>query len=158
MAQVISLTIVLAAVWFVWSGIFTSFILTLGALSVLAVILFVWRLGLFGHDGIRPYLPLTGMGYGLWLLKEIALSNIDVARRILDPRLPIDPRIIRVRPSQRSDLGRMIYANSITLTPGTVSLDLDDDEIEVHALTKEAAESLQSGAMDRRVTGIRGID
>ena len=158
MAQVISLTIVLAAVWVVWSGYFTPFLLSLGLLSVIATIVFVSRLRLFEHDGIRLYLPVTGFGYGLWLLKEIAMSNIDVARRILDPKMPIDPRIIRVRPTQRSDLGRMIYANSITLTPGTVSLDLDDTEIEVHALTKEAADALEAGEMDRRVTGIRGVD
>lgn len=158
MTQLVNLTVVLAAVWVVWSGYFTPFLLTLGVLSVLTVIVLVWRLGLFRYDGIALWLPFSAAGYAMWLLKEIALSNIDVARRILDPSLPIDPRVIRVRPSQRTDLGRMIYANSITLTPGTVSLDLTDEEIEVHALTAEAAESLQAGQMDRRVTGIAGID
>ena len=81
---------------------------------------------------------------------------MDVAKRILSPRLPISPRVIRVKAGQQSDLARVIYANSITLTPGTVSLSLEGDEIEVHALTREAAEELESGKMDRRVTRTEG--
>jgi multicomponent Na+:H+ antiporter subunit E len=64
--------------------------------------------------------------------------------------------LIRVKTSQRRDAGRVIYANCITLTPGTVSIDVTGDEIVVHALTREAARDLASGEMDRRVTRYEG--
>ena len=66
--------------------------------------------------------------------------------------MPIAPRVFRVKTSQRTELGQVIYANSITLTPGTVSINLFDDEIEVHALTVAGAAGLEEGTMDRRVT------
>ena len=84
----------------------------------------------------------------------LSKSNIDVAKRILNPRLPIAPRIVRVNGTQKTDLCRVIFANSITLTPGTVSLDLDEEDIVVHALTEEAADDVQSGDMDSRVTAL----
>ena len=87
---------------------------------------------------------------------EIVKANIAVALRIVSPRLPIRPRVIRVRAGQRTDIGRVIYANSITLTPGTVTVDTEGDHITVHALTPEAAEGVLSGEMDRRVTRVEG--
>ena len=90
--------------------------------------------------------------FALWLTWALVQSNIDIARRILDPRLPIAPRMIRVKASQKTHLGQVIYANSITLTPGTVSVDVEEGMIEVHALTEEAAKEVLDGEMDRRVT------
>ena len=86
------------------------------------------------------------------------LANLDVAKRIIDPKLPISPTLITLKPSQRGDLGRVIYANSITLTPGTVTTNLSGDTLEVHALTQEAADSLRKGDMDRRVARLEGGD
>ena len=81
---------------------------------------------------------------------------MDVALRILNPRLPIDPRLVRVRAGQGDDVGRVIYANSITLTPGTVTIDEQGDMLTVHALTTAAADGLLTGEMDRRVTRLEG--
>ena len=78
-------------------------------------------------------------------------SNIKVARHILSPRLPIDPRTITVEAGQKDELDQVVYANSITLTPGTVSLRLHEGEITVHALTAEFAKDVESGEMQRRV-------
>ena len=91
-----------------------------------------------------------------WIFGEIAKANIDVIKRILNSQLPISPTLIRVRCSQKSDLGRVIFANSITLTPGTVSIRVENDYIEVHALSRETAEELASGVMDRRVSQVEG--
>ena len=99
--------------------------------------------------GLRPFIF-----YAPWLFKEIVMANIDVAWRILDPRLPILPTLIRVTASQKGDLGRVIYANSITLTPGTVSIDMEGDQITVHALSYEGAVEDMSGEMDRRVSNL----
>ena len=85
-----------------------------------------------------------------WLGRS-SVPAVDVARRIVDPRLPISPSIIHVEADQRTAVGRVSYANSITLTPGTISLDVADNQIEVHALTDDAAEQLARGEMARRV-------
>jgi multicomponent Na+:H+ antiporter subunit E len=113
-------------------------------------------MGLIDEEAVPLRLPLRAPIFLPWLLWQVVKSNVDVARRILDPRLPIRPELIRVKAGQRNDLGRAIYANSITLTPGTVSLYVDDDEIVVHALTREAAEGLRGGEMDRRATAYEG--
>ena len=95
--------------------------------------------------------------YVPWLAGEIIKATLDVARRIvsLGPP-PIAPRIIRVRASQESELAQVIYANSITLTPGTISIDVSDGEILVHALHADAARGVEEGSMDRRCAALEG--
>ena len=95
-----------------------------------------------------------GLLYLPYLALEIVKANLDVARRILDPKLPIDPVLVRVKTSQASELGQVLYANSITLTPGTVSMQVDGGGILVHAIAREMAEDLEGGEMDRRVTAV----
>ncbi|HSS64599.1 MAG TPA: Na+/H+ antiporter subunit E, partial [Gammaproteobacteria bacterium] len=102
--------------------------------------------------------PLATLRYIGWLTLEVIKSNLDVARRILSPRLPISPTVVWVPASQKTELGRVIFANSITLTPGTVSIDVQEGEIEVHALSKEGADALLKGEMNRRVTAVEGTD
>ena len=87
---------------------------------------------------------------------EPARYDIDVTLRILDPKLRISPNVIRVKATQRSELGRVTYANSITLVPGTVAMSVEADEIIVHAITRAVAADLQSGEMDRRITELEG--
>jgi multicomponent Na+:H+ antiporter subunit E len=96
------------------------------------------------------------LAYIPWLLWQIFKANVHVGLRILNPKLPISPRIVKAVTSQRGDMGRVIYANSITLTPGTVSLQVEDDHILVHALTEESADGLADGDMDRRVSWTEG--
>jgi len=95
-------------------------------------------------------------GYWLWLLAEIVKANIDVARRVVDPSLPIDPRLFEVPAHQKTDLGRVIYANSITLTPGTLSTDVSRDKIQVHALSGAGEDDLRTGTMDAKVCALEG--
>lgn len=94
--------------------------------------------------------------YWPWLVWEIIKANIDVTKIILDPALPISPTMISIRPSQNTDLGRVIYANSVTLTPGTVTTYLSGGTVDIHVLTQAAAETLLDGEMDRRVTALEG--
>ncbi len=95
--------------------------------------------------------------YWFWLGREIIKSNIDVARLILDPAMPISPNVFTVRADQKTELGRVTYANSITLVPGTVAMDVDEDVITVHALTQAAATDLKHGDMNRRVCHVEGV-
>jgi multicomponent Na+:H+ antiporter subunit E len=153
----IVLSLVLFGVWLLWSGHSEPLLIGMGLASTAAVVLLAARMGLVDHEGMPSSLPFRAWRFLPWMLWEIFKANVHVARRILHPRLPIHPTLIRVKTSQRRDAGRVIYANCITLTPGTVSVDVAGDEIVVHALTREAAAGLRSGEMDRRVTWYEGL-
>lgn len=154
MKRTISLVIVLIATWLLWSGHFANpFLLLLGGLSILGVILLEKRMEILDDEG-APLLGLKPFAYGAWLVKEIVEANIEVTRLVLDPKLPIRPRMIQVKASQKTALGRVILANSITLTPGTISVDMQGDRICVHALSFEGAEEDMSGDMDRRISDL----
>jgi len=152
----VSLSLVLFGVWLLWSGHFEPLLLSFGVLSCAVVVAIARKMKIVDREGAPVELALRALAYVPWLLWEIVKANLDVARRILDPRLPISPRIIKVRAGQRHDITRVIYANSITLTPGTVSVDTDGDEITIHALTEEAARAVETGDMDRRVSRLEG--
>lgn len=148
----IFLATVLSATWLLWSGHFQNepFVLFLGLVSVLSVVLLAQRMEIADDEG-TPLFGLRAISYSLWLGKEIVVANLEVARTILDPKLRIHPRMVRVKANQKTELGRVILANSITLTPGTVSVDMQGDRIWVHALSFEDAEEDLSGDMDRRI-------
>jgi multicomponent Na+:H+ antiporter subunit E len=105
-------------------------------------------------EGLPFQLGWRLLVYMLWLVKEMLVATINVARIILSPGLPIDPIVVRYRASQRTDLGRALYANSITLTPGTVTMGVDGDELEIHSLTWMDVHRGEEDAMDRRVTWV----
>lgn len=145
----------LYAFWLLLSGYFTGFLLAAGAGSALVVLIFARRMAVLDHEGHPAHLGLSAtLGYWPWLLKEIAKSGWDVTKRILDPSLPISPTLARFKPSQKSDLGLVIHANSITLTPGTVAIEVAPGEFLVHALTREGADGLADSEMDRRVSAL----
>jgi multicomponent Na+:H+ antiporter subunit E len=146
----------MAAMWLLLSGHFEPLLLGFGVASVIVVVAISWRMDVVDREGHPIHLGRGALTYIPWLLVEIAKSNINVARQIVDPRLPISPKRLKVKASQKSELGQVVYANSITLTPGTVSLIVEDGYIDVHALTAASAESLAAGEMDRRVTAMMG--
>lgn len=156
MAHAISLALVAYGLWLLLSGHYVPLLLGLGVLSVLLVVTIALRMDVLDREGHPIHLTPKALVYWSWLVWQIVKSNINVARRILNPRMPISPTVIRLKASQKSELGKVIYANSITLTPGTVSINVKGDQIEVHALTKEAAQELRRGEMDRRVTDFEG--
>jgi len=153
----LSLLAMLLWVWMWWSGHYT---LEHGLLryfmvgSCLLVVFLIGRMQGFNRETapISWLHPLRALAYVPWLLVEILKANLDVTRRILAPDLPIQRQLLRVRPTQATDVGRTVFANSITLTPGTISVIVSDDEILVHAVCDAAAEGLATGDMDRRVT------
>jgi multicomponent Na+:H+ antiporter subunit E len=142
----------LMLVWLLLSGHYTVTLVTYGVLSCLLIVGLAAHLKILDREALPTHLGLRPFLYLPWLLKEILLSNLAVAKVILDPKLPIQPRLLRISVSQKTDVGKVIYANSITLTPGTVTLDVRGDQFLVHALTTESAEGLLSGEMDRRVS------
>ncbi len=139
--------------WLLLSGIYTQFLVTAGLGSALAIALLVRRMKLLDREGFPSHLLVKALfSYWPWLGWEILKSAWDVSRRILDPRLPISPTLVEFAPTQRTDLGLVIHANSITLTPGTISVEVAPGRFLVHALTREAAAGLAGSEMDRRCT------
>jgi multicomponent Na+:H+ antiporter subunit E len=155
-AHAVGLAIALAAVWLLLSGHFEALLLGFGVLSVAISIFIAMRMDLVDHEGVPVHLTLSALRYLPWLALEVIKANIDVAKRVVDPKLPIEPQLFETKASQRSDLGQTIYANSITLTPGTVAVDLGPGVIRVHAISREGAEALLEGEMDRRVRQLEG--
>jgi len=156
LSYALSSALVLYVFWLLLSGYFTAFLMTAGAASAIAVVLLARRMDIVDHEGHPIHLGLRLFTYWPWLVVEIVKSAWDVSKIILDPRLPISPTLIRVKTSQKTEVGVVVYANSITLTPGTISVDVGHGEILVHALTREGAAGLQSGKMDKRVTVFEG--
>ena len=154
--RTLSLFVLLFLIWLLLSGIYTGMLLGLGVLSCLVVVAVCRRMKIVDPEGHPIHLIPGLLRYMPWFLWAIVKANIDVVRRIVHPRLPLSPRVIRVESSQKTHLGQVIYANSITLTPGTVSVETDEGTIDVHALTREAAEDVRSGALDARVTDLEG--
>ena len=129
-------------------------LIALGVLSSLFTVLLARRMGIVDSEGLPLNLIPGLLRYLPWLCWIVIRSNLDVAGRILHPRLPITPTVVRVPAEQQTAAGRTTYANSITLTPGTISLELTDDEIEVHVLSTDALDDLIDGKMARRVTAM----
>ena len=154
--RTLSLFALLFLTWLLLSGLYTGLLLGLGVLSCLLVVAVCRRMQIVDLEGHPNHLVIGMLRYMPWLLWAIVKANIDVARRIVHPRLPVSPRVIRVAVSQKTHLGQVVYANSITLTPGTVAVETGEGTIEVHALTREAAEEVRSGDMDGRVTDLEG--
>lgn len=152
----LSSALVLFVFWLVLSGYFTPFLMSAGALTAVAVVLVGRRMQLIDREGHPIHLGWRALGYWPWLLKEIVKSAWTVACIIVHPRLPISPQLVRVKTSQKTSVGVVTYANSITLTPGTISVDVKRGEIVVHALTRENAAELLEGEMDRRVARFEG--
>jgi multicomponent Na+:H+ antiporter subunit E len=108
---------------------------------VFLVVAIVQRMAVLDPEGHPVHLGSRVLRYWPWLLKEIVLANIDVGKAILGLGGGVAaPTVFTVRASQKGELGRVIYANSITLTPGTVTLAVDDDELTIDALTPGAVE------------------
>lgn len=150
--------VALAVTWLVLSGIYDNkLIFTFGFLSVTAVVLLMRRMDRVDGAALPYTMGVRPFYYVPWLLWEIVKANLHVAKVVLTPGLPINQRLVRVTGSQRSDLGQVVYGNSITLTPGTITLDIRDDEFLVHALTDETADGLIAGDMDRKVADLEGL-
>ncbi len=156
MVHAVSLSVVLYVLWLLLSGHYNPLLLILGAVSCIFVAWIAYRMDVTDREGHPIHLTWRSLVYWPWLFWEIVKANLEVARLIVSPRLAISPRVIKVKASQPDDLGQVIYANSITLTPGTVSIDVRDATIEVHAITREMAEGLMTGEMDRRVALMDG--
>ncbi|MBP6851904.1 MAG: Na+/H+ antiporter subunit E [Rhodoferax sp.] len=156
MFRSVSLFAFLYLFWLLLSGFFTAFLMSAGVGCALAVVWFARRMDVVDAEGHPIHLSGTAFLYWPWLLKEVVKSAWDVSKIILHPRLPISPTLVRFKPGQRTDVGLVIHANSITLTPGTIAIEADAQEFLVHGLTRAGALAVVDSEMDRRVCACEG--
>jgi multicomponent Na+:H+ antiporter subunit E len=152
----LSLAGFLFAFWVALSGHCTPMLVAAGAASAVLCTLAAIRMRTVDAEGHPIELFRGAVTYFPWLAREIAKSGWAVTKLILHPRLPISPTMTVVRASQRTPIGVATYANSITLTPGTITVGVSGNELTVHALKREGALDLEAGGMDRRVSQFEG--
>lgn len=154
--RILSLATVLCGFWFASSGRTDGLLMGFMLVGCVLVMLLALRLRLLDGEGHPTHLIPRALAFWGWLIGQVVISNLQVIRVVLAPAGRLRPQVVRMPLSQRDDLGRTILANSITLTPGTVTLDVEPDAVVVHCLTAQSAASLLSGDMDRRVTRVAG--
>ena len=143
-------TLLLCLFWILLSGHFEPLMLGLGLASIALTVFLATKMNLIDDESYPFHLFFQFPTFFIYLLNEIVKANIDVVKRIMTPS-SINPQLIDIPVPQKSDVGRVIYANSITLTPGTVSVVLSKDTLTIHALTKEAAEDIAEGSMAKNI-------
>ena len=143
---------VLCIFWISLSGYFEPLLLGLGLASVALTVFLAKRMNLIDDESYPFHLFSQLPAFFVYIFNEIVKANIDVVKRILTSKgQSISPQLIEIPVPQESDLGRVIYANSITLTPGTVCVALSKDTLTIHALTKKAAQDLAEGSMAKKI-------
>lgn len=148
--------VLLLAIWLLWSGYLKTLLVSLGVLSCCIVMVLSWRMGNLDHESAWQRHLLRFPRYWLWLGWEIVKSNLEVARIILAPRPAPSPRFVTIDATALDEFGQALLGNSITLTPGTLTLQLRDGRLRVHCLTREGAAALAEGEMTRRVATLTG--
>jgi multicomponent Na+:H+ antiporter subunit E len=148
----------MAVLWLLMSGLYKPLILGFGAASVLIAVWLSRRAD--AVDGLRPQLalkPFEFVGYFAWLMVEIAKANWAVTKTILAPGMPMRQHLCRTPHTQKTDVGQVIFANSITLTPGTITVEVEEEDFLVHALNFSEGDLGALADMGRRVSAIEAV-
>lgn len=149
MRYIPGLALALTGFWFALSGETSTFFLVVAALSVWFALWVSARLRVLDRDA-SPYHRLVQLLlYAGWLVWQIIKANVEVIARVLGPRHAIDPAMVQLKAPARTDLGKALFANSITLTPGTVTVDVTGADVSVHALVRENATPASFDTMGR---------
>ena len=149
-AKSVTLFLVLFGFWLLMSGYYTPLILSLGVISCLLCVYLTIKGKFLDNETLPIYFFPRLIQYTLWLIKEILKSNIQTAKVII--MKSEEPELFSVKANQKTNEGKVTYANSITLTPGTVTTQIKNDIFEVHALTKDFGDDVRSSDMDKMVT------
>lgn len=156
MLSLLTLAALLFGTWVVWSGYFSGFFFISGAVAVIIALYVAKRMSITNNNSRQYplYMNPRAVLYCLWLAKEILISSFQTAKLIWQIKPDISPTIGSVPITQNCITGKALYANSITLTPGTVTMVTDDNSFLVHALCEETYNTLKEGEMDKRVTKV----
>jgi multicomponent Na+:H+ antiporter subunit E len=155
LSRMVLLAILLAAAWLLWSGFFKPLILGFGVLSCTLVMIAAYRMHFFDTDLFSLRFSARLFRFWAWLGGEIVRSSIEVTRIVLDPKLPIKPTVVEFDATSEHPVDLAILGNSITLTPGTLTLSIDDRHFTVHALTQNGGRDIEGGEMNHRVSKLR---
>ena len=148
------LFVILVCLWLLMSGHYTFLIISLGILSCAFCVYLANRAKLIDDEGLPLFFLPKLLGYLIWLFKEILISNLNTAKAIVSNN--IKPETFTVKASQITDVAKVTYANSITLTPGTVTTKIKNNTFEVHALNNDCGNDVRSNVMDKKVKLLEG--
>ena len=153
MFRLVLIAVVLFAYWLALSGHYMPWLVISGAVISVAIVAFCWAKGITDAEGFPIGLANRGLFYWPWLVIQIVRSGLRVTRLILDPKRPISPTLVRVQARQTTAVGLVTYANSTTLTPGTISIEASEktSTIWVHALERSSADGFQDDEMNAQV-------
>ncbi len=149
------LAAVLMLAWVLWSGYLKPLLLALGVFSSILVVYLDYRMRLKDTHFLDVRFLLRLLRYSGWLAREVLRSSLDVTRIVLSPKLPISPTVAEFETSCKTATDQALLGNSITLTPGTLTIQIVDGRFTVHALTEAGARDILAGEMDRRVAALR---
>lgn len=154
----VCLFILLLLFWLVLSPKLTLEAILVGSIVSCLVVLYSQdivfeekEMPLYSFKKLKSFIVFIGH-----LLVEIVKANIDVALIVLNPTMPIQPAFIKVPMMLKNDVNKVIYANSVTLTPGTLTVDVKEDEFIIHALTDSAAEGMVNSIIEQYVCKLEG--
>ncbi len=141
------------ALWLLMSGIYKPMVISFGLASVIFVLYVTGRMNRIDEDRLDIRLkPIAFLGYMVWLMGEIVKANVAVTKIILSTGMPLRQHLFSAKYTQESDLAQVVFANSITLTPGTITVETEAGHFLVHAIDYSADNNLALADMDRRVT------
>lgn len=156
MLRTIFTALTLFALWLLMSGVYKPLVVWLGVASSIIAVIVVRRMdNAAGAERLEVRLkPIATIFYWIWLMVEIAKANWAVTKVILSPKMPLNRNFFKTPYTQKTELGQTIFANSITLTPGTISVEVEEDTFWVHAVSYSEDDIEALADMDRRVTAI----
>lgn len=153
--RVLLLGVLLIAAWLLWSGLYKPLLIGLGVFSCGITLILARRMGYFDNELFAFRYNFRLLGYWWWLGGEIFKSSLDVAKVVLRPTLKVDPKVVELDVADLDALDQTLLGNSITLTPGTLTLDVHEGRLLVHSLTPDGGADVLEGEMKRRVAALR---
>ncbi len=145
---------ILFSLWLLMSGHYNVLIISLGIISCAFCVYVAKRGKLIDDEGLPIFFMPRLLNYLIWLFKEILKSNLSTAKVIINGK--VEPETFTVKTSQVTDVAKVTYANSITLTPGTVTTKIQKGVFEVHALNSDFGNDIRNNEMDKKVTWLEG--
>lgn len=157
LGRTVVLSLILATAWLLWSGLYKPLLLSLGLVSCAITVVVIRRMKFFDDELYSLHFSWRLVRFWGWLGKEIWLSSIEVAKIVLHPKRPISPRTVELHTNADDNFTQLLLGNSITLTPGTLTLDVHEGKLTVHTLTDAGAKALLSGEMAAKVNHVTGV-
>lgn len=154
--HIVKWAVVLSIFWLLLSGFIEPLLLSFGVISVVIVLFILKRMDKVENEPGQIGTSIRLIRYTPWLIGQIFSSAIHVTKLIWGSPDKVSPAIAKINAKDVPASSRVLYANSITLTPGTLSVDLDENEVTVHALHRSSIDVLKEGQMEKKITGIWG--